>query len=264
MKVLVIQQRYGIGDMVIFTPYFHAICKKFNISISLLAKKTSRAEDLFADDRNINEIIMLDRSNDGITGFFNLVKILKSKKFDKVFIFNSSLRYFLAAKFAGIKVVLQYPLFRKKDIIFKSAKDFAEMCLDEKVSTQPNLVLSDKRLLDVKKKYAFDPNFKHIILGISASGPTKRWNIKNYLRLAESLLKTKKCKFYLACGKNEKELENIFLNSKINANCFSMSSFQIIIKVEKTKNVLKVNILSGWFLLQNRYYFNILHDLHFL
>ena len=42
------------------------------------------------------------------------------------------------------------------------------MCLDEKVSTQPNLVLSDKRLLDVKK-YAFDPNFKHIILGISAS-----------------------------------------------------------------------------------------------
>ena len=57
---------------------------------------------------------MLDRSNDGITGFFNLVKILKSKKFDKVFIFNSSLRYFLAAKFAGIKVVLQYPLFRKE------------------------------------------------------------------------------------------------------------------------------------------------------
>ena len=45
--------------------------------------------------------------------------------------------------------------------------------------------------------------------------------------MAESLLKTKKCKFYLACGKNEKELENIFLNSKINANCFSMSSFQI-------------------------------------
>ena len=44
--------------------------------------------------------------------------------------------------------------------------------------------------------------------------------------MAESLLKTKKCT-YLACGKNEKELENIFLNSKINANCFSMSSFQI-------------------------------------
>ena len=100
-----------------------------------------------------------------------MVKILKSKNLIS-FIFNSSLRYFLAAKFAGIKVVLQYPLFRKKDIIFKSAKDFAEMCLDEKVSTQPNLVLSDK-LLDVKKKYAFDPNFKHIILGISASGPTK-------------------------------------------------------------------------------------------
>ena len=30
MKILIIQQRYGIGDMVIFLPYIHAISKKFN------------------------------------------------------------------------------------------------------------------------------------------------------------------------------------------------------------------------------------------
>ena len=47
MKVLVIQQRYGIGDMLIFLPYLKAIAEKNNVKISLLAKKTSRSSDLF-------------------------------------------------------------------------------------------------------------------------------------------------------------------------------------------------------------------------
>ena len=52
MKVLVIQQRYGIGDMVIFIPYLKAISKKIGGSITLLAKKkeSSKAKDLFAED----------------------------------------------------------------------------------------------------------------------------------------------------------------------------------------------------------------------
>ena len=227
MKVLVIQQRYGIGDMVIFTPYLHAICKKYNTPVSLLAKETSKAKDLFAEDKHIGEIINLDHSNDGISGFFSLVKELKSKNFNKVFIFNGSLRYYLAVKLAGIKDIAQYPLFKKKDIIFKSAHQFVENLIREKISTQPKLILSDKTLLEAKKKYNFDSNFKHIILGISASGPTKRWDIKNYFKLAEDLSSIRKCKFYLACGENDFELEKIFLNSKINTNCFSLSSFKI-------------------------------------
>ena len=57
MKILVIQQRYGIGDMVIFSPYFHAIFKKHQNSITLLAKKSSKAEELFLEDDSIEEII---------------------------------------------------------------------------------------------------------------------------------------------------------------------------------------------------------------
>ena len=50
MKVLVIQQRYGIGDMVIFLPYLKAIAEKNNVKISLLAKKTTRCSDLFVGE----------------------------------------------------------------------------------------------------------------------------------------------------------------------------------------------------------------------
>ena len=59
MKVLVVQQRMGIGDMVIFLPYIHAISKKLNSPVSLLVKKNSKAEQLCAEDPHIEEIICL-------------------------------------------------------------------------------------------------------------------------------------------------------------------------------------------------------------
>ena len=55
MKILIIQQRYGIGDMVIFLPYIHAISKKFNTPVSLLAKESSKANDILEEDKHINE-----------------------------------------------------------------------------------------------------------------------------------------------------------------------------------------------------------------
>ena len=69
MKVLVIQQRYGIGDMVIFSPYIQAISHKLKTPVTLLAKKSSRAKDLFAYDECIEEIINLDKTLDKFSGF---------------------------------------------------------------------------------------------------------------------------------------------------------------------------------------------------
>ena len=86
MKVLVIQQRMGIGDMVIFLPYIHAISKKMNSSITLLASKNSRADELFKYDKSIKEILFIDRRkdksglHDGLKGFFRLAQQLKEKK----------------------------------------------------------------------------------------------------------------------------------------------------------------------------------------
>ena len=138
MKILIIQQRYGIGDMVIFLPYIHAISKKFNSPVSLLAKESSKANDILGNDKHINEIVTLDKEKDGLSGFFKLSNELKKRNFDKVFIFNSSVRYNLIAKFAGIKSIHQYPLFRSKDNIVHSAKIFAENAIGETIATEPN------------------------------------------------------------------------------------------------------------------------------
>ena len=189
MKVLVIQPKIGMGDMVIYLPYIHAISKKYQMPVSILAKENSRANQLLAEDRHIDEIILLDRSknnsgsHDGLLGFFKLSKEIKLKNFDKVFIFNSSLRYLLISKLAGIKNISQYPLFRKKDNIVTSAKIFTEYELGSIVSTQPELRINQESFNKVNQ--SFSKEFKHICLGISASGPTKRWDIENFITLCK-------------------------------------------------------------------------------
>ncbi len=220
MKILIIQQRYGIGDLIIFLPYIHAISKKFNTRVSLLVKESSKASDLLADDDCIDEIIILDKEKDGLGGFFKLSNELKKRKFDRVFIFNSSLRYNLITKFAGIKSIHQYPLFRSKDNMVHSAKIFTENVMDEFVSTEPNLKIKNT-------SNNFDKNLKHICLAISASGPTKRWDIQNYIRLCQELVKNKKCKFYVAGGTNDIDLINKFKNSDVGKDCESFEKLSI-------------------------------------
>ena len=231
MKVLVIQPKIGMGDMVIYLPYIHAISKKYQTAVSILVKENSRAKQLLAEDKHIKEILILDRTknnsgtHDGFLGFFKLSRDLKLKEFDKVFIFNSSLRYLLISKIAGIKNISQYPLFRKKDNIVTSAKIFTENELGDIVSTQPELKISDNKVNEVKQK--FSKEFKHICLGISASGPTKRWNIKNFIKLCSNINARTPSKFYLAAGNNDKDLIDQFLNSELSNNCISFKDLKI-------------------------------------
>ena len=132
MKILAVQNRMGIGDMVIFLPFIEAISKNFGFPVSILVKENSKAIQFLKDNSAINQIIILDRGNkikngrhDGIIGSYNLANDLKKYNFDKIFIFNSSFRFNLIAKISGIKDIYQYPLFNKKNQhIINTAKNF--------------------------------------------------------------------------------------------------------------------------------------------
>ena len=227
MKVLVIQQRYGIGDMLIFLPYLKAIYEKNRAKISLLSKESSRSDELFAGEDFLSEVIKLDSSNDGILGFFKLLKEIKKKKFDKVFIFNGSVRYKFLAMFAGITEIHQYPLFTSKDIIFQSAKVFTENYVGKVLSTQPILNIESENINNAKKVYGFNNKFKNIVFGVSASGPTKRWGIENYINLAIQLNKYKDCKFFIAAGKKDIDIIDKIKQSEIGGNCLSLENLSI-------------------------------------
>ena len=240
MKVLIIQAKMGVGDMIIYLPYIHAISKKYKRSVSVLVKDSSRAKDLLAEDNHINEIITLRKEMDGVSGIFKLTNELKKRNFDKIFIFNSSIRYNLIARLTGIKSIYQYPLFRSKDNIVHSAKIFTEDIVNEVVSTEPNLILK-------KKNNNLDKNFKHICLGISASGPTKRWDINNYIKLAEKINKKIKCKFYIAGGKNDIDLINKFKNSTVGKDSLSFEKMNIKETLQHISNCnLYIGNDTGW------------------
>ena len=241
MKLLLVQVRSGIGDMILAgLPYIHALSKKFNTKLTLLAKESSKASDLFSEDEHIDEIITLDKEKDGVGGIFKLSNELKKRNFDKIFIFNSSLRYNLIARLAGIKSIYQYPLFRSKDNIVHSAQIFTESITNGIVSTEPNLIIkkADKNI---------DKNFKRICLGVSASGFTKRYSIDSYIKLAEEIAKKIKCKFYIAGGEKDLDLINKFKNSDVGKNCVSFEKLSIKETLPIIKNCdLYIGNDTGW------------------
>ena len=214
MKILAIQNRMGIGDMVIFLPYIEAVAKKYNSQVTLLVKENSKAEHLIKDNKYINEIIILKRDHtkksfhDGLNGFFRLVSDIKKYQFDKVLIFNSSLRYKLVCKFAGINDIYQYPLFKKKNQhIIEAANKLLKNNFNLEIKSDPVIDVKDENVQKIKLKFNFSDEVKNILLGIGGSGPTKRIPPKVFIEFMNLCLKNFKCRFFLATGNKNEEIE---------------------------------------------------------
>ena len=214
MKILAIQNRMGIGDMVIFLPYIEAVAKKYNSQVTLLVKENSKAEHLIKDNKYINEIIILKRDktnksfHDGLNGFFRLVSDIKKYQFDKVLIFNSSLRYKLVCKFAGINDIYQYPLFEKKNQhIVDAANNLLKNKFNLEIKSDPVINIKDENIQNIRAKFNFDDDFKNILLGIGGSGPTKRIPSKIFIEFMNLCLKNFKCRFFLATGNKNEEIK---------------------------------------------------------
>ena len=214
MKILAIQNRMGIGDMVIFLPYIEAVAKKYNSQVTLLVKENSKAEHLIKDNKYINEIIILKRDqtkksfHDGLNGFFRLVSDIKKYQFDKVLIFNSSLRYRLVCRFAGINDIYQYPLFKKKNQhIIEAANKLLKNNFNLEIKSDPVIDVKDENVQKIKLKFNFSDEVKNILLGIGGSGPTKRIPPKIFIEFMNLCLKNFKCRFFLATGNKNEEIE---------------------------------------------------------
>jgi heptosyltransferase-2 len=237
MKILVVQNKIGIGDMIIYLPFIDAISKKFNTPVSILAKQSSKIEQFLKDNKNIEKIITLEQGNKlkgakhkGFKGFTNLVKELGEHKFDKIFIFNSSLRFYLVAKFAGIKNIYQYPLFTKKnEHIVDAAKKFIKKNLDLTIESDPKILINDKSVHDAKLKFKISDDKKNFVLGIGGSGPTKRVPASIFIHLMRLISNAYTCRFFLATGKNKEEQEILkeILNTEFKDKCVPLDELTI-------------------------------------
>ena len=222
MKILAIQNRMGIGDTVIFLPFIKAISKHYNTPVSILVKKTSKAEEFLYQTNYVGQIINLERDNknghhDGLMGSLNLIKELRQYSFDVVFIFNSSLRYNIISRIAGIKKIYQYPLFKKKNQnLIIEAKNLIKKELSINVKENPEIYIDENLVNNAAVTFEINKKQTNILLGIGGSGPTKRIPAQTFLKVIDEILKIKDCKFFLATGKSLEE--QIILNALINSN----------------------------------------------
>ena len=243
MKILAIQNRMGIGDMVIFLPFIEAISKKFNSPVSILVKENSKALEYLEKNKYIENILILERNNnnnhhDGIVGSFNLANDIKKYRFEKVFIFNSSLRFRLICKIAGIKEIFQYPLFQKKQQhLIKTAQSFIKKELDMDIDSNPTIILESSLVESTKKKYNIESKQINVLLGIGGSGPTKRIPAYKFLNFMKMSIKEYDCKFFLATGTNKEEqnILNEILNSEFKERCIPLDK----IKIKETLPIIK-------------------------
>ena len=245
MKILVVQNRMGIGDTVIFLPFIEAISRKFNTPVSLLVKKSSKADQYIKHTDYLDKLIFLERNNkederhNGIMGSIRLAKELKKNKFDKIFIFNSSLRFNLIARMANIKEIFQYPLFKKTDQhIVQPAKDLIKKNLGVDVVKDPQIGINSNLIKEAVLKFNINSNELNILLGIGGSGPTKRIPSKTFLSVMEKISNFKKSKFFLATGKKDDEqiILNQILNSKFKDKCIPLDSLSITDTLPIIKN----------------------------
>ena len=237
MKILVVQNKMGIGDMIIYLPFIYAISKKFNTPVSILVKQSSKTEQFLRDNKNIKKIIILEQSNKlkkakhkGFSGFINLAKDLRKHNFDKIFIFNSSLRFYLIAKCAGIKDIHQYSLFTKKNQhVVDTAKKFINQNLSLIVESDPKIFINDKSVQNVKSKFKINNDQKNILLGIGGSGPTKRIPATTFIKLIRLTSNIYKSRFFLATGKNKEEQEILkeILNTEFKDKCVPLDDLSI-------------------------------------
>ena len=242
MKILAIQNRMGIGDTVMFLPYFKAISKKFNISINLLVRENSKVDQFLFNENYIDKIYILDRNkhsngrHDGIIGAINLIRELKQKNFDMIFIFNSSLRFNIIAKFAGIKQIYQYPLFKKKNQhITNAAKKFIKDTINIHDADDPKIEISNKAVLKAISDFNILKQKSNILLGTGGSGPTKRIPAKIFINSMKKINKIKDCRFFIATGKNkdEKKILDEIVDSEVGYLCTPLDNLKI-------KNILPV------------------------
>jgi len=114
---------------------------------------------------------------------------------------------------------------KKGKNFFKTAKEFTEKILKRKIDSASKIYWDKQSIEKAKEHYGIKNNIKNIVCGISASGPTKRWDVDNYIKLFQQINSKFPSNFFLFGGKNDEILiEKITSSVK---NCISLSKLDI-------------------------------------
>ncbi|MDQ2801611.1 MAG: glycosyl transferase family 1, partial [Pseudomonadota bacterium] len=106
-RTAVIQPLPGIGDMIWHLPHIRALAARFGGKVTLIAKPRSAADQIFAAEDTVADVLWMDRNpeqrrgrHDGAAGFLRLVAALRQGRFRRAVVLHHS-RTLAAACFAA-------------------------------------------------------------------------------------------------------------------------------------------------------------------
>jgi len=225
MKTGIYLSYVGLGANLLHLSYCHEVAKKYGpVTIITLCKNL---EETLAHDPLIKEVHYLNKYHKKLIDIFNLSKFLKEFEFTNLLIFYPSLRINLAAKIAGIKNILSYSFFNKKNLhLVGAAKSLTEKFLNiENCKTETSFSFDKNAIENVKKNFSKE-HYK-IVIGAGSSGPTTRWGAENFTNLINLLNETGDYFFFILCGPNEKEVEEKILINLKKKNFITLSDKKI-------------------------------------
>jgi heptosyltransferase-2 len=228
-RVAVIQPLPGIGDMIWHLPHIRAVAAWVGHPVTLVAKPRSAANELFADEQTIEDVLWLDRNpekrrgrHDGVGGFLGLVRALRERAFDAVLVMHHS-RMLAAATFAarvpqrygygyGVqRWFLNRPPFLPGAVLaqhpYEQATAWLKAASIPLQKAEPSLNVSDTRRLAARQKLGL-PTEPFVALGIGTSEPYKQWGSERFVELSCALLGVGWPRLVLAAGSAEAELAN--------------------------------------------------------
>jgi heptosyltransferase-2 len=209
-RLLVVQPLPGIGDMVWHLPHIRALARHAGAPLTLLAKPRSRADQIFAAEDTVRDIIWVDRNpkgasgaHDGVLGLWRLIRTLRAGRFDAAVLLHHSPSLAFATLAAGIplrqgygvgaqrwflnrgprltRVVWRQHRPMERATLFMKA---ANITLDE---AEPRLPTAPEARLAVRQRLQ-DAAQPFVVLGIGSSEPTRQWGARRFAGLARALI----------------------------------------------------------------------------
>jgi heptosyltransferase-2 len=209
-RLLVVQPLPGIGDMVWHLPHIRALAHHAGGPVTLVAKPRSRADEIFAAEDTVRDIIWVDRNpknargtHDGLLGLWRLIRTLRAGRFDAAVLLHHSPSLAFATLAAGIPLRRGYGIGVQRwflsqgpyltNAVWRQHRPLqratlflqaANIAIDE---PEPRLPIAPaarqamlQRLHDVERPL--------VVLGIGSSEPARQWGAARFAALARALL----------------------------------------------------------------------------
>lgn len=214
-KILVIQPRPGIGDMIWHLPYTRALARRaLSGTVTVLTKSHASAKTWLSKEPSIDAFIYLDRRRMLLKGLE-----LRQHQFDEAWVFHESFSYALVARIAGIPRRIGPGLKWDQRLLLTNAplpaaarslrhiEQMNEMMSQEGIEIR----LSDQKLLlDPQEEASLDQAFScypkpWVTYGVGASDPDKMWPLPFYAPLSQGLAERGAKTFFICGGAHEKD-----------------------------------------------------------